>query len=193
MNKVVNMSNGKPNDNLDGLIGKIKESRATFIPPKAKMKQSIDNDAKYLVALGQFIQNAQKEMEKMNKAGKLYEASKIQIEIFDAIGKYQANEGLVNDKSTHYEKIFLPMYEKELEESRSGFESMFNQCKELLNNMSSTKDDELIKMIGFIKKEVDNYNSSDFKKDEEYQNYMYKIFKRLYNKTIELAEAKANA
>jgi uncharacterized protein YaaN involved in tellurite resistance len=70
---------------------------------------------------------------------------------------------------------------------------MFNQCKELLNNMSSTKDDELIKMIGFIKKEVDNYNSSDFKKDEEYKNYMYKIFKRLYNKTIELAEAKANA
>jgi len=190
MSKVVNL---KSPNTIDSLVDKIKESKASFIPPKARMKQSIDNDAKYLVALGQFIQLAQKEMEKLNKAGKLYEASKIQIEIFDAVGKYQANEGLVNDKSTHYEKVFLPMYEKELEESKASFDNMYNQCKELLSNMPSSEDEELSRMIGFIKKEVSNYDSSDMKKDEEYRNYMYKIFKRLYNKTIELAQAKANA
>ena len=157
------------------------------------MKQSVENDAKYLVALGQFIQHAQKEMERLNKAGKMYEASKIQIEIFDAIGKYQANEGLVNDKSTHYEKVFLPMYEKELEESKASFDGMYNQCKELLSNMSSSEDEEISRLLGFIKKEVENYEASDLKKDDEYCNYMYKIFKRLYNKTIELAQAKANA
>lgn len=192
MSKVVDL---KSPNTIDSLVEKIKENKSSFIPPKAKMKQSVENDAKYLVALGQFIQHAQKEMERLNKAGKMYEASKIQIEIFDAIGKYQANEGLVNDKSTHYEKVFLPMYEKELEESRASFEGMYNQCKELLSNMTSSEDEEISRMIGFIKKEVGNYDSalSDLKKDEEYQNYMYKIFKRLYNKTIELAQAKANA
>ena len=181
MSKVVNF---KAPNTIDGVIEKVKENKKSFIAPKAKMKQSIENDAQYLVALGHFISNAQKEMEKMHKIGKNYEASKIQIEIFDAIGKYQANENLVNDKATHYEKVFLPMYEKELEESGKNFDGMLQQCKEALLNMKGVDN----KIVGFIQKEVDKYETSADKKDVEMKNYTYKILKRLWNKLQEEAK-----
>lgn len=178
MSKVVNFNAPK---SIDGVIEKVKENKQIFIAPKARMKQSIENDAQYLVALGQFIANAQKEMEKMQKLGKNYEASKIQIEIFDAIGKYQANENLVNDKSTHFEKVFLPMYEKELQESSQNFEGMIQQCKEALLNMKGVEN----KIVGFIEKEVERYETSEVKEDDEFKNYTYKILKRLWNKLQE--------
>jgi hypothetical protein len=178
MSKVVNFNAPK---SIDGVIEKVKENKQNFIAPKARMKQSIENDAQYLVALGHFISHAQKEMEKMHKLGKNYEASKIQIEIFDAIGKYQANEGLVNDKATHFEKVFLPMYEKELEESEKNFEGMLQQCKEALLNMKDVEN----KIVGFIQKEVDKYETSADKEDAELKNYTYKILKRLWNKLQE--------
>jgi len=178
MSKVVNF---KAPTSIDGVIEKVKENKQLFLAPKARMKQSIENDAQYLVALGHFISNAQKEMEKLHKLGKNYEASKIQIEIFDAIGKYQANEGLVNDKATHFEKVFLPMYEKELEESGKNFNGMLQQCKEALLNMKDVDN----KIVGFIQKEVDKYETSAEKENEELKNYTYKILKRLWNKLQE--------
>ena len=178
MSKVVNF---KAPTSIDGVIEKVKENKQLFLAPKARMKQSIENDAQYLVALGHFISHAQKEMEKMHKLGKNYEASKIQIEIFDAIGKYQANEGLVNDKATHFEKVFLPMYEKELEESGNNFNGMLQQCKEALLNMKGVEN----KIVGFIQKEVDKYETSAEKEDVELKNYTYKILKRLWNKLQE--------
>jgi hypothetical protein len=178
MSKVVNF---KAPTSIDGVIEKVKENKQLFLAPKARMKQSIENDAQYLVALGHFISHAQKEMEKLHKLGKNYEASKIQIEIFDAIGKYQANEGLVNDKATHFEKVFLPMYEKELEESGKNFDGMLQQCKEALLNMKDVEN----KIVGFIQKEVDKYETSADKEDVELKNYTYKILKRLWNKLQE--------
>jgi hypothetical protein len=178
MSKVVNF---KAPTSIDGVIEKVKENKQLFLAPKARMKQSIENDAQYLVALGHFISHAQKEMEKLHKLGKNYEASKIQIEIFDAIGKYQANEGLVNDKATHFEKVFLPMYEKELEESGKNFDGMLQQCQEALLNMKGVEN----KIVGFIQKEVDKYETSADKDDAEFKNYTYKILKRLWNKLQE--------
>ena len=178
MSKVINFN---APTSIDGVIEKVKENKQLFLAPKARMKQSIENDAQYLVALGHFISHAQKEMEKMHKLGKNYEASKIQIEIFDAIGKYQANEGLVNDKATHFEMVFLPMYEKELEESGKNFDGMLQQCKEALLNMKGVEN----KIVGFIQKEVDKYETSADKANAEFKNYTYKILKRLWNKLQE--------
>jgi hypothetical protein len=181
MSKVVNFKSPK---SIDGVIESVKEHKAMFLAPKARMKQSIENDAQYLVALGQFISHAQKEVEKMQKLGKNYEASKIQVEIFDAIGKYQSNEGLVNDKATHYEKVFLPMYEKEMEESGKNFQGMLQQCKEALLNMKGVEN----KIVGFIEKEVNKFEASPDKEDLEFQNYTYKLLKRLWNKLQEEAQ-----
>ena len=41
------------------------------------------------------------------------------------------------------------------------------------------------KIVGFIQKEVDKYETSADKQDEEFKNYTYKILKRLWNKLQE--------
>lgn len=170
--------NPKQGNEINEVIEKVKEAKRSFIAPKKRMKESIENDAQYLMALSDFINAAQKKVEFYRKQGAIYEASKIQVEIFDAIGKFQSNQGLVNDKSLHYEKVFLPRYEKELEESSANFDGMLNQCKELLSNMKGVEN----KIVGFIEKEVSEYEASSITGDEEYKNHIYKILKRLFNK-----------
>lgn len=177
----------KDEKQLEQLIENVKTSKKAFIPPKKKMKDSIENDAQYLNALGNFIREAQGEMEKMMKSNRKYEAFKIQVEIFDAIGKFQSNEGLVNDKALHYEKVFLPRYEKELEESKEKFAEVYDKSVSLVAD-KTLKSPEKDAILGYLKKEVDEYNSADIKQDEEYQNHVYKILKRLNSKYEELCK-----
>lgn len=185
MNKVVEMN--KENDQLKNFIQAVATPKKTFIAPKQKMQESIENDARYLLSLGGFIQEAQKELKKLANQNKLMEAHRLQVEIFEAVGKYQANEGLVQDKQTHYEKVFLPMYEKEMAESKEKFAEMCEKVSETIK--AKPMNDEIKKIQGFLKKEMDEYNSSEMKDNEEYQNYMYKIFKRLVNKQEEIIVA----
>ena len=185
MNKVVEMK--QDSKQIESLIEKVKTSKKAFIPPKKKMKDSIENDAQYLNALGNYIREAQAEMDKLMKANKKYEAFKIQVEIFDAIGKFQSNEGLVNDKALHYEKVFLPRYEKELEESNEKFDEVYAKSVELMND-KSLKSPEKDTIIGYIKKEVEEFDGAEVKSDEEYRNHIYKILKRLNAKYEELCK-----
>ena len=76
------------------------------------------------------------------------------------------------------------MYEKELEESGKNFDGMIQQCKEALLNMKGVEN----KIVGFIEKEVEKYETSADKKDVEFKNYTYKILKRLWNKLQEEAK-----
>ena len=187
MSNVVEM---KPREdkNLNDLITAVTTQKKTFIPPKQRMKESIENDAKYLMALGAFIQEGQRQMGELMSKQKMFEASKLNVEIMEAIGKYQANEGLVNDKQTHYEKIFLPMYEKEMAESKEKFDEVYSKVTAIIE--AEPKNDEAKKIKEYLVKESNEYNSSDMKENEEYRNYMYKIFKRLVNKQEEIVAIK---
>jgi len=166
------------------LIEQIKTNKKTFIAPKQKMKESIDNDANYLMAIGQFIEEAQRELRMKQSQKKDYEAAKIQLEIFDAIAKFQANEGIVLDKTLHYEKVFLPMYEKDLQESNEKFLTVLADCGEIASKQSNNADEQ--KIIDFIAKEVAIFNDSEHRNDEEFQLHTYKILKRLFNKHKEI-------
>ena len=183
MNNVVAM---KPKQ-TDALIENVKQAKKAFIPPKKKMRDSIENDAQYLNALGNFIREANMEMQKMLQSKKNYQAAKIQVEILDAIGKYQANEGIVNDKSLHYEKVFLPRYEKELEESAKCFDETYTKSKGYSHD-NTAKSPEKETLSGYLKKELAEYDGSDIKDDEEYRNHVYKILKRLNAKYEELSK-----
>jgi predicted O-linked N-acetylglucosamine transferase (SPINDLY family) len=165
---------------LKQVIKDVQNTKAVFLKPKGLMEKSIENDAQYLLALGEFIQNAQKEIMKLRNSGKNYEASKIQVEVLEAVGKYQANEGIVNEKQTHYEKVFLPMYNDQLAESNEKFEQLYADCKEIItsNNGKEDLNDEIKRLLGFIIKEVKVYEDYP-EKEEEFQNHTYKIFKRL--------------
>ena len=195
MNKTINLKSVKNNLPTEekkfepqDLIDQIKTKKRTFIAPKKKMKESMDNDTNYLMALGSFIEHAQKELQvKMNNR-QFYEASKIQLEIFDAIGKFQANEGIVYDKATHYEKVFLPHYEKELAESNEKFAEVYQKMQQISSWVGLSGEEE--KIQGYIKKELGDYEDSELKLDEEYRNHMYKLFKRLVGKYEEIGVTK---
>ena len=187
MNNVIEMKPKKDN-HLHDLITAVTTQKKTFIPPKQKMQESIENDAKYLMALGAFIQEGEKKMQELMNNKSLFEASKLNVEIMEAIGKYQANEGLVKDKQAHYEKVFLPMYEKEMTESKEKFEAVYENAKAIVE--SEPKNDEVKKIQEYLKKEIAEYDSSDMKRNDEYRNYMYKIFKRLINKQEEIIAVK---
>ena len=179
------------NKQIQEVIKTVQNQKKEFIAPKKKMQMSIENDTMYLIALSRFIESAQVKLKKYVDDKKDYEASKIQLEIYEAVGKLQANQGLVNDKSLHYEKIWLPMYEKELEESKANFDGMLNQCKEAISNLSDEskiEKDSIKKLVSYIKLEVNEFEKSSHRKDEEFQNYTYKILKRLFNKLQEEAQ-----
>jgi len=175
-------------EELKKAINVVQGQKKSFIPPKKAMSTSIENDTQYLLALSNFIQSAQKEMNKHILKKNDYEASKIQLEIFDSISKFQANQGLVNDKMLHYEKVFLPRYEKELEESKQGFFPLLDKIKSALEENNDSQDS----LIKYMKEEVDAFESSENKEDDEFHCYTYKIFKRLYSKFEEGVEKKAN-
>jgi len=162
---------------LNKVIDDVTKTKAVFIAPKSLMEKSMQNDAQYLIALGDFIHKAQHEREALLKKGKHFEASELQVKILDAVGKYQSNEGIVNEKKLHFDNVFLPMYEKQLEECKENFASMLNQCKELVSNMEDTDN----KLIGYLKKEIKVYEDYP-EKELEFDNHTYKILKRLYNK-----------
>lgn len=179
------------NKQIQEVIKTVQNQKKEFIAPMKKMQMSIDNDTMYLVAISKFIEEAQLKMKEYADKNKNYEASKIQLEIYEAIGKLQANQGLVNDKSLHYEKVWLPMYQKELEESKANFEGMLNQCKEAISNLSDEskiEKESVKKLVGFLSNEVNEFEKSPIKKDEEFQNHTYKILKRLFNKLQEEAQ-----
>lgn len=178
--KTIQMGNSKSLQDKSNLVEQIKTNKKTFIPPKQKMKESIDNDTNYLMALGQFIEAAQKELLIEQTSKRHYKAAKIQLEIFDAIAKFQANEGIVLDKTLHYEKVFLPMYERDLEESKLNFSKLFADCLEISTKKSGNADEQ--KIIDYLAKEINIYEASEYKNDEEFQLHTYKILKRLFNK-----------
>lgn len=170
----------KQKEILKQVVKDVQNTKSVFLKPKGLMEKSIENDAQYLLALGEYIQNAQKEIMKLRSQNKNYEASKIQVDVLEAVGKYQANEGIVNEKQTHYEKVFLPMYEAQLTESNEKFSELYEECKKVISENADKEDnsDEVKRLLGFISKEVKVYEDYP-EKEEEFQNHTYKIFKRL--------------
>jgi hypothetical protein len=147
-----------------------------FIKPMSIMQQSVDDDSQYLLALGEFISLGQRERELMLMRDKKFEAARLNVELLDAIGKYQANENLLKEKKVHYDNVFLPRYNKELQDSKENFASTLEECRKLISDNEKSED----KFIGFIKKEVKSYDDYH-DKEKEFDNHTYKILKRLLN------------
>lgn len=147
-----------------------------FIKPMSIMQQSVDDDSQYLLALGEFISLGQRERELLLLRDKKFEAARLNVELLDAIGKYQANENLLKEKKIHYDNVFLPRYHKELEDSKENFAVTLEDCRKLLSENEKSED----KYIGFIHKEVKFYDQYP-DKEREFDNHTYKILKRLLN------------
>jgi hypothetical protein len=184
MNKVVSLNRAQEED-FTQLIDEVKKRKRNFIPPKERMKDSLENDARYLASLGSFIQEGQKKLESYVAKKDMFEAARLQVEIMDAVAKFQANEGLVNDKALHYEKVFLPRYEEELKESAEKFDEIYDKAKVIVER-DVKYIDEQERIRTYMKKEIEDYLASELKNDVEFKNYIYKILKRLTSKFDEI-------
>lgn len=169
---------------INQVIEDVTASKRVFLKPKGLMEKSIENDAQYLLALGNFIQESQKQIQKYLQQSKQFEASKLQVELLDAIAKYQANENLLNEKKTHYDNVFLPMYENQLQESNEQFETIFKECVEAIEKNQEHKSEDVLKIVGFLKKEVKTYEQYE-EKEEEFNAHTFRILKRLLAKLKE--------
>jgi len=182
MSKTIKMNQPtKEITNAQQIVDAVRSQKRSFIPPKQKMTDSIENDTQYLIALQSFINEARKELPKLIQQKKMIEAYRLQVELLESIGKFQSNEGLVQDKINHYDNVFLVMYEKELSESREKFDEVYQKSLTIIsNNEESNKEAQKIKE--HIIKELKLYDDSEIKEHEEYRNYIYKILKRLNSK-----------
>ena len=176
---------------INQVIDDVTASKRVFLKPKGLMEKSIENDAQYLLALGNFIQESQKQIQKHLQQSKQFEASKLQVELLDAIAKYQANENLLNEKKTHYDNVFLPMYENQLKESNEQFKTIFQECKDAIEENKSHKSEDVLKIVAYLQKEINIYEKYE-EKEEEFDAHTFRILKRLLTKLKEeILKAKA--
>lgn len=190
MSKTVQMNQQlKEVSNAQQLVDAVRTQKRGFIPPKQKMMDSIENDTQYLLALQSFINQAKQELPKLLQQNKMLDAYRLQVELLEAVGKFQSNEGLVHDKINHYDNVFLVMYEKELAESKEKFDSVYEKATYSLKSVVPANA-EAEKIHKLIAKEIKLFEDSEIKEHEEFKNYMYKILKRL-NAKFEEEQGKA--
>lgn len=109
----------------------------------------------------------------------LTEWAETQVKVLDLKGKLRIQQKLIEDKEMHFENVFLPQFNKELEEAKENFDATMKQAREFMNN-----DREGVESI----KSKINYElswwdkcSKEQQKNEEYIVQIYKPLKRLLN------------
>jgi hypothetical protein len=109
----------------------------------------------------------------------LTEWAETQVKVLDIQGKLRIQQKLIEDKEMHFENVFLPQFNKELEEAKANFDNTLKQARKFMNN-----DREGVESI----KEKINYEltwwdkcSKEQQSNEEYIVQIYKPLKRLLN------------
>jgi hypothetical protein len=182
-------------DQREQLISQMEEKKRRFVGPKSNFEQSINNDIDYLLTLQEYINLGREEIAKANKRGDKFAVAKLNVEMFDAIAKFQANEGILHDKKIHYEKVFLPQYEKELSEFEKNAEQFAAEFGDYLDSkpLERKMPDEAYKLTEALISEYDKAMEEQelYKNDTEYTLHVYKTLKRIWTKLQSVLEAQS--
>jgi hypothetical protein len=176
---------------------------AKRILPKTDFLKVIEHDKFYWNALNQALElnlikrdilqakclEYQKTKEGIiNNIDELVNWSEIQVSILDMQGKLRIQQALIDDKTIHFDNVFIPQFEKEVKDSKENFDNTFKRANEIVKlNEDFAK--EIIDKINFELvwwSKVDATN----KKNEEYVLQVYKPLKRLVNKYKEKKDGK---
>lgn len=182
-------------DHREQLLSQMEEKKRQFVGPKANFEASINNDIDYLLTLQEYINLGKEEIAKASKRGDKFAVAKLNVEMFDAIAKFQANEGILHDKKIHYEKVFLPHYEKELAEFDQNAEQFAAELGDYLDSkpLERKMPDEAYKLTEALIAESDKAMEEEkiYKHDVEYKLHVYKILKRIWTKLQSVLEAQS--
>jgi len=194
MAKEISMNNKAAiTDQREQLMSQMEEKKRRFVGPKSNFEQSINNDIDYLLTLQEYINLGREEIAKANKRGDKFAVAKLNVEMFDAIAKFQANEGILHDKKIHYEKVFLPQYEKELAEFKKNADQFAAELGDYLDSKPLERPipEEAKKLTQALISEHEKAMTSEkeLRNDLEYRLYVYKTLKRIWTKLQSVLEA----
>ena len=155
-----------------------------FIPAKAKHQESIQNDSFYIESLANLLKQCEIQKKKYDEVGDKYRSAKLQVEIFEVMGKLRAHQIMLDDKIIHYQKVFLPDYEIRSKEALENWGVMYNEAGALVqtfnkDNLGPTEK-LLYEAIQDCYAFLDNKENHDFIEDYIVETY-FKI-KRFYEK-----------
>lgn len=102
-----------------------------------------------------------------------------QVKIMDMQGKLRIQQTLIDDKQLHFDNVFMPQFNKELEDALPNYLNIIKEARELVK----TKKEYFEDMINKITYELTWWDkcSSEQQKNEEYIIQIYKPLKRLIN------------
>lgn len=172
------------------------EVLANRIMPKTDFEKVIEHDKLYYNTLNQALEfnivkqdilskkcqsilaNQTKESITKN-IDMLCDWAETQVKVLDMKGKLRIQQKLVDDKVTHFENVFMPQFNKEWEEAKENFDSVFKEANDL-----SQKDEEYFEDIKkglLFELEWWSKCTDAQKKNQEYIIQIYKPLKRLVN------------
>jgi hypothetical protein len=97
-----------------------------------------------------------------------------QVKVLDLKGKLRIQAKLVEDKEMHFENVFLPQFNKEVEEAKANFDETLKQARKFVK----TKREGVESIKEKIQYELTWWDKCD-KKQQENDEYIVQIYKPL--------------
>jgi hypothetical protein len=172
------------------------EILANRIMPKTDFEKVIEHDKLYFNTLNQALEfNAVKQdilgkqcqrilanqtrelvIENINL---LCEWAETQVKVLDMKGKLRIQQKLVEDKEIHFENVFMPQFNKELEEASKNYVQTIKDARELIK-LNREYFEEINEKLVYELSWWDK-TTAEQKLNDEYIIQIYKPLKRLIN------------
>lgn len=110
-----------------------------------------------------------------------------QVKVLDMKGKVRIQQKLVEDKEIHFENVFMPQFNKELEEATKNYVETIKTAREL-SELNKEYFEDITEKLIYELTWWDKTNAEQ-KKNEEYIIQIYKPLKRLINAYRQKEEA----
>jgi hypothetical protein len=166
------------------------------ILPNRDFKKVIEHDKIYLGILNEILEFSVIEQDVLGKKSikilskqtketitkeinTLVRWAEVKKKCLDTKAQIIAHEKLINDKTEHYKRVFLPQWEKEIKETNTNFDKYIKQARTLVKEKPKSSEE-------FVKKLIEELHWFDClkpqqKKEDEYKLNLYKPIKRIVN------------
>ena len=172
------------------------EILANRIMPKTDFEKVIEHDKLYFNTLNQALEfnavkqdilgkqcqrilaNQTRELVTEN-INLLCEWAETQVKVLDMKGKLRIQQKLVEDKEIHFENVFMPQFNKELEEASKNYVQTIKDARELIK-LNREYFEEINEKLVYELSWWDK-TTAEQKLNDEYIIQIYKPLKRLIN------------
>jgi hypothetical protein len=172
------------------------EILANRIMPKTDFEKVIEHDKLYFNTLNQALEfnavkqdilgkqcqrilaNQTRELVTEN-INLLCEWAETQVKVLDMKGKLRIQQKLVEDKEIHFENVFMPQFNKELEEASKNYVQTIKDARELMK-LNREYFEEINEKLVYELSWWDK-TTAEQKLNDEYIIQIYKPLKRLIN------------